>query len=108
MTPGRQAHAVFQDDVDGAADALAVDVGAGRAHDLDAVDDFGRDTVDEHRAVVAGARDRAAVDEHLREAFAEAAHLRRIAFADVAGERDARHARQLIAHGERFEFSKNC
>src|SRR3546814_3724201 len=104
--PGRQARAVLEDDVDGAADALAVDVGAGRADHLDPVDDLRRDAVDEHGAVVAGAGDRPAVDQHLGEALAEAAHLRCVGLADVAGERNARHAAQLVANGYRFEFGE--
>src|SRR3546814_364443 len=90
----------------GAADALAVDVGAGRADHLDPVDDLRRDAVDEHGAVVAGAGDRPAVDQHLGEALAEAAHLRCVGLADVAGERNARHAAQLVANGYRFEFGE--
>src|SRR3546814_5572877 len=78
----------------GAADALAVDVGAGRADHLDPVDDLRRDAVDEHGAVVAGAGDRPAVDQHLGEALAEAAHLRCVGLADVAGERNARRSEE--------------
>lgn len=89
----RQAHPVLENDVDRAADALAVDVGARRTDDLDPIDDFRRNAVHEHGAVVARARNRTAVDEHLGEALAQAAQLRRIALADVARERHARHAR---------------
>src|SRR3546814_8217077 len=63
-------------------------------------------SVDEHGAVVAGAGDRPAVDQHLGEALAEAAHLRCVGLADVAGERNARHAAQLVANGYRFEFGE--
>src|SRR5690606_5981647 len=77
---GRQRGAVLEDDVDGATDALAVDVRAGAAHDLDAIDEFRGNPVHQHRAIggvfAAGIRHRFAVDQDLREPAAHAAQLR--------------------------------
>ncbi len=87
-----------------AANALAVQVGGRRADDLDPVDDFGGDAVDENRSVVAAARNRPAVDQDLGEAGAKSAKGRRVIFANVAAERDARNALQRVADRRRLEL----
>ena len=61
----RKARAILEDDIDRSANALAVEVCGRRADDFDPVDNFGRDTVDKHAAIVAAARDRPPVDENL-------------------------------------------
>ena len=104
MMPGGRLAPSFRMILIDAANALAVQVRGRRADDFDPVDDFGRDAVDEHDAVVAAARNRPAVDQDLGESGAKAAQGGRIIFADVAAERDARNALQRVADRRRLEL----
>jgi hypothetical protein len=92
-----QFRAFLQDDVERAADALAVDVAAGAADDLDALDQFGRDAVDDHRVVVGAAGHAPAIDQHLGVLGADAAQAWLRVLADVALEADAGDALHHIA-----------
>ena len=73
------------------------------AHDLDLLDQLGRDAVDEERAVGAGAGHLLAVDQDLGVARVEAAQARAVVFDHVGQERDAGHALEHVAGGQRLE-----
>ena len=98
-----QGLAVAQHDVQGAGHGVAAAVGAGRAHDLDALDQLGRDAVDEERAVKAGAGHPLAVDQDLGVAGVQAAQPRAVALQHVGQEGDAGHALHGVAGGQRLE-----
>ena len=95
--------AVAQFDVDRARDRVA---GAARrrgADDLDPVDQFGGDAVEEEAAIVAVAGNAFAVDQDLGITRRQAAEARAVALDDVGQEGHRRHALQRVARGQRFE-----
>ena len=99
----RELRAFLQDDVQRAADALAVDVARRAADDLDPLDQLGRNAVDDDGVVVRAAGHATAIDQDLGVFAADAAQRRLGVLADVALEADARDALHHVADRKRLE-----
>jgi hypothetical protein len=89
--------------VDGAGDALRVEIRSRAAQQLDALDQLRRNAVDEGGTVVAAAGETLAVDQHLRVFGPQTAELRRLEGAGFGGEDQARQALEHVAGRARFE-----
>ncbi len=98
-----ECEAIAQLDVERARHCIARAPRRGGAHDLDLLDQFGGDAVEEEGTVGLAARHALAVDEDLGVARIKAAQPRPVAFDHVREEGDTRDALERIACSQRLE-----
>ena len=98
-----QGERVAQHDVDGPGQGVTRAVGRGGTDDLDTVDQFSRNTVDEEGPVGLAAGHPLAVDQDLGVTRVQAPHADAIGLEDVRKEGHAGHPLQGVTHGQGLE-----
>ena len=95
--------ALFEHDIQRAANALAIDVTGGAAQNFDLFHHFGRDAIHRNGAVILLTRQLAPVDQHLRVLGVQPAQPRQVILTDIAGKADTRHTLKHVANRNRLE-----